>query len=204
MVPLAATTLNCPEKFRSAPVTAASCFPLPAVSTPATTVKSGMAMLSFLVPPPVTLRNTSVPWAPAGRAVISGAGPGKTMAVRTSTSATTRRSFMRSASILGEVEAKMDPEHGLRIFGRQRRQRIGLGDGAQGVLIVVRVAGRLLDTELAHLTVAGDLEDRHRLASRLGAAFPALGDLALDGRQVPGERKIGHVERHRACALRGA
>src|SRR5262245_25711153 len=204
MVPLAATTLNSPEKFRSAPVTAASCLPLPAVSAPVTTVKSGMAMLSFLVPPPVTLRNTSVPWAPAGRAVMIGAGPGRAIAVRTSTSATTRRSFMRSASILGEVEAKVDPEHGLRIFRRQRRQWIGLSDGAQGLLVVVRVAGRLLDAELAHLAVAGDLEDGHRLAPRLGATFPALGDLALHGRQVPGEREIGHVERHCALALRRA
>src|SRR5262245_2059039 len=168
MVPLAATTLNSPVKFRSAPVTAASCLPFPAVSAPATTVKSGMAMFIFLFWPPVTLRNTSVPWAPAGRAVITGIGPGRTAAVGTVTRATLRGSFMQSASILSEVEANVDPEHGLFELGRQRWQRVRLADRAEGLLVVVRVAGRLLDAEFAHLAVAGDLEDRYRLVSRLG------------------------------------
>jgi hypothetical protein len=58
---VAATTLNSPEKFRSAPATVASIFPVPAVSLPATGAKSGMAMFSFFDPPPVTLRKTSTP-----------------------------------------------------------------------------------------------------------------------------------------------
>jgi hypothetical protein len=53
--PVAATTLNRPENVRSAPVTVASMWAAPVVSLPATTAKSGTAMLSFFEPPPVML-----------------------------------------------------------------------------------------------------------------------------------------------------
>src|SRR4029453_2289711 len=201
IVPVAATTLNRPEKVRSAPATEASCLPLPAVSTPATTVKSGMAMFSFLVPPPVTLRNTSVPWAPAGGGVTTIPGPGRTRDTSASVCATMRLSFMPSASILGEVEADVDAEHGLRVLGGQRRQRIRLADRAEGLLVVVRIARRLLDGQLADLAVAADLEHRHRLTSGLRARFPPLVDLALHAGQIIGEREVGDVERHGSGAL---
>ena len=55
IAPVAATTLNRPEKVRSAPVMLARSFPVAAGSAPVVTVNSGIAMLSFLVPPPVML-----------------------------------------------------------------------------------------------------------------------------------------------------
>ena len=117
-----------------------------------------------------------------------------------------RRSFMQSASILGEIEAKLDAQRGLRPLGRAAGGN-GVASAYRTERLLIVVAGCRDDLSMASLPTwpfRADLEHHDRLAPLQGATLPALGDLALDGGQVPRERKIGDVERHGARALRRA
>src|SRR6185369_3261841 len=105
---------------------------------------------------PVTLRNTSTAWARAIGGGATGHTPGSARAT-TRISTRERRVLIQSASILSEVEAQMDAEHGAGELLRQLGKRRRLGDRPHRGAIVVLVATAVLDRHVRDLAVPRDL-----------------------------------------------
>src|SRR5438552_2544255 len=105
----------------------------------------------------------------------------------------------RRGRVVGELQA--DRQRGLLEALRQRRERLGLGDGPDRRLVVVLVTGALGDDDALELTVARDLEDHRRLLAGQRVAVPLFFDLPVDHGDVPRVREVRDVERQRADAL---
>src|SRR5881409_2230084 len=84
----------------------------------------------------------------------------------------------RRGRVVGELQA--DRQRGLLEVLRQRRERLGLGDGPDRRLVVVLVTGALGDDDALELTVARDLEDHRRLLAGQRVAVPLFFDLPVD------------------------
>ena len=107
-----------------APTTVASSRRRFPVSVPASSVNSGTAMLSLRVPPPVTFRKTSTPWARRGRGAVHGVTEVRTSSDTTSATSE-RRDIITSPSVRREVEAEMHAQERPReVLGQRRERRV--------------------------------------------------------------------------------
>src|SRR3989304_3310761 len=125
-----------PGGGRPAPATSGILLGRPWVSRPATSVNSGMTMLSFFAPPAMTFRNTSTAWEPAGRGVA------RRPASATAPAATRARATV-GRRITASARLEVEPEvHAERLAGgslRQRGERGRLHDGPERRLGIPRV-----------------------------------------------------------------
>src|SRR5437870_6987878 len=102
----------------------------------------------------------------------------------------------RRGRVVGELQA--DRQRGLLEVLRQRRERLGLGDGPDRRLVVVLVTGALGDDDALELTVARDLEDHRRLLAGQRVAVPLFFYLPVDYGDVPRVREVRDVQCERA------
>src|SRR2546428_665770 len=106
-----------------------------------------------------------------------------------------------AASSAPQLEVEEDAERWLRPVRRKLRKGARLDDGAQGGLIVERVAGAPLDPGSRDAPVPIDLDPDERLLLGLARALltlPALLHLGQNLPQVPGVGKVGDVDGERA------
>src|SRR5713101_9793421 len=105
----------------------------------------------------------------------------------------------RRGRVVGELQA--DRQRGLLEVLRQRRERVGLGDGPDRRLVVVLVTGALGDDDALELAVARDLEDHRRLLAGQRVAVPPFFDLSVDRGAVPRIQELRAVQLQSAAAL---
>src|SRR5262245_21899102 len=148
-------------------------------------------MLSFLAPVPWMFIQTSTPCVLWG-----GATEGAARTISSGMAAITTNGRLTLAlprvGVVDELQA--NGQHGLLESFGQARERVGLGDGPHGDLIVRRVAGALADGDALELSVSRDLEDDLGLVALDGAALPTLLDLPVNRLDVPGIWEVGDVE----------
>src|SRR5437870_13395960 len=108
----------------------------------------------------------------------------------------------RRGRVVGELQADRERRR-LEVL-RQRRVRLGLGDGPDRRLVVVLVTGALGADDALELTVARDLEDHRRLLAGQRVAVPLFFDLPVDNGDVSRVREVSDVQWERAGALGGS